>query len=166
MKRTFFTIAVAFLFAACQSDENFVPETHLSGTWELVEILPHWPIEGITATDFSYSETYDLRADGTFTKFNSEFGVELTGTYEDITAAYELHPDLAKLLVLTFDMEVLQEILESDDWDDRIITNEDPFFPIVYGLGGKESLSLRKDGYINNSGYGFEDGSVYVYRKK
>jgi len=167
--RKLFLLAMAIVFlAACQSDDN-TPEVGVEGKWNLVEVQGGWDSTVTPVSeDYPYSESYEFRANGTFVKFNSHLGIELTGTYEE--EIYEspegdIYPGI-KILTLTFDPEILEEILETDESGRTIYWSYDPHFWIIYSAHDPiETMYLRTDGSIANHGRGWADTPVFYYRK-
>jgi hypothetical protein len=164
-KLIYFTLGVVFL-TACQSDENITPETSIVGYWELVEVRSGWTGEVTPVAELPFSDSYELRADGTFAKFNTHFGKELTGTYVEEFPEQDPQSDVLKVLILSFDQEILEDVLERDEAGNLIFWHSDPSYFIVYGQNEREVLSFRNDGSILNSGYGIADGPVNIYHRK
>jgi hypothetical protein len=166
MKKLFLLSMAILLLAACKSEDEITPESSVAGNWELVESRSSWTTEVTPSSAMPFSDTYELRADGTFTKFNTHLGRNLTGTYEEEIMETEQNPGWIKVLTLTFDQEVLVEVLETDEAGNLITWNSDPHYFIIYSHDLKENLLFQPDGTIINSGRGIADGPVYVYHRK
>ncbi|WP_143960137.1 hypothetical protein [Litoribacter populi] len=165
MKKLFLLSMATLLLAAC-SDEGITPQTSVVGNWELVEVRSSWTNEVTPSSALPYSNSYELKADGTFVKFNTHFGHDLTGTYEEEIAEFEENPDLMKIIILTFDRVTLEETLETDEAGNLITWNSDPHYFHIYSHDEKENLLFQSNGTITNSGRGIMDGPMYVYHRK
>ena len=168
MKKLFLWAVATVFLAACQS-EDITPEVSIEGKWNLVEVQSGWDSTVTPVSEsYPYSESYEFRTNGTFVKFNTLLGIELTGTY--IEEFYESSEGdnypAVKILTLTFDPEILEKILETDESGRTIYWSHDPHFWIIYSAyDAIETMILRTDGSIANHGRGWADTPVYYYRK-
>lgn len=158
----FFVLAV-FLFS-CQPDEFEDLQKNFTGQWELVEMRSDWGLEDVT--DFSYTETYEFRSDGTFVKTNSELERQLTGTFvHAVPDQGESQADFRMMLTLTFDSDILDEVIGSSERTGTALRRENPSFWILYGCQEQEILWLRGDMSLTNGGWCIVDAGTYVYRR-
>lgn len=160
-----FLLALATVFlAACQSDDNITPQTSVVGNWELVEARSTWDNTVTPTSGLPFSDSYEFRVDGTFVKFNTHFGHELAGTYEEEITNPQNFPGI-KMLTLTFTSANLDSVMPTDDGGNERNTSPDPFYFIIYGQGRMENLFLRTDGSLSNPGRGIADAPIYIYKR-
>lgn len=139
------------------------PSSHL-GKWNLKEYHSSWFPETTPVSELGYSETYEFRANGTFTKSNSELDRTLNGTYTLTPADEEFKDRFQSDLTLSYDASDL-EGFPTDESGSVRLSNREPFFWVIYGINNTEVVFLRTDGTLTNAGYGWADGGEYVYRK-
>ncbi len=149
-------------FSACQEDNSITTETSVEGQWELQGLRSNWIDDMISVDELNYSDSYTFRADGTFTKFNSVLGSELSGTFEEITPGTEANVNHVKQLRLTFNPDELENVLNAEDaggW------NQEHQFHVFYGHNETEELTLHPDGTLSNAGFAWRDGPIYIYKR-
>ncbi|MBS9523755.1 hypothetical protein KI659_06950 [Litoribacter alkaliphilus] len=164
MKKLFLIALTAVFLSSC-SNEGGKPNFGHSGTWEVVEVQNSWTGEVTPASELSYSESYELRGNMTFTKFNSHLGIDLTGTYQEVELEEVEGSNDVLGFILSFDPEPIEKAKEVIESEVSILINNDPFYFAVYGIDLQESLRIRRDGSMINSGHGIMDGPIYIYQK-
>lgn len=160
----FLPLIVISILMSCESLKGEDPSVSHLGKWELEESLNSWFPDTTPVSELGYSETYDFRSNGTFTKTNSKFDRLLTGTYEITPAEKEFEASFQSSLTLTYNASDLEGLPTNESGN--VYWNDDPFFWIIYGTKDSEVVFLHKDGTLTNPGYGWADGPVYVYNKK
>ncbi|MBT0812113.1 hypothetical protein KIH41_12585 [Litoribacter ruber] len=161
----FICLMAVILFSACQEDDSITTETSVEGQWELQGFRSNWIDDMISVDEMDYSDSYTFRADGSFTKFNSVLGSELSGTFEEIIPAAEVNVNYIKRLKLSFNPEDLEEVLETDEAGNLHGWNQEHQFSVFYGQSNIEELILLADGTLANAGYRIADGSIYIYKR-
>jgi hypothetical protein len=142
----FYLLLLGLVFSCQSSEERVSPEAgttpaQVSEKWRLVKIIGTG-LSPAHEIPFSYEETYEFRANGTFRRYRST-GYEATGTYKDT-----LYDGNAPYVVVTFDQPELG----------------------YHGLSwfkhpkAKVSLSKRKGNELVESYIAF-DGPEFYYQK-
>ncbi|MBT0812114.1 hypothetical protein KIH41_12590 [Litoribacter ruber] len=162
MKKLILASLTILLLAACQNDDNpNMPLTEI-GDWELEQVTLPGSGEVISATDLGFSQTYTFKTDGTFSKFSTETGVNLSGTYEaeDAEPDDRFEPLTVKWLTLTFDLDQYEAILAMED--SMSGTDVDKY---IFGSDNMEVIALRVDHTLMNIGQRFH-GRAMLYTRK
>ncbi|WP_143959338.1 hypothetical protein [Litoribacter populi] len=162
MKNLLLLAFAVLILAACQNDDNLnMPLTEI-GDWKLEQVTQPGSGEVISAADLNFSQTYTFKTDGTFSKFSTETGVNLSGTYEaeDAEPDDRFEPLTVKWLTLTFDIDQYEAILVMED--SMSTTDVDKY---IFGSDNMEVIALRVDHTLMNIGQRFH-GKAMLYTRK
>lgn len=157
------TLILVSFFISCDSLKGDDPSESYLGKWKLTEYKSSWFPGATPVSELGYSEFYEFRSNGTFSKSNSELDRVLTGTYVVTPAQDEFKENFLSELTLKYNSSDLEGLPTENDG--LIYTNREPYFWIIYGRDETEVVFLKENGTLTNAGYGWADGGEYIYRK-
>ncbi|WP_291778816.1 hypothetical protein [Cecembia sp.] len=147
-----FLFLVFIAFTSCNQDDK-EPEFSVAGYWNLIQIVPSWPVPDYDGKVIDFNEKYIFNHDGSFIKFsNRPKGI-----------GEKLQVPVQALGVYTFSPmehgndEIIYEV--------KLVFDTNPEMAANCGEANTEYLFITKSNKLVNTSWSACDGLGYVYSK-